>query len=136
VEGNVERTTSTPRRRGGEVFVTLRDEPDAGFRCTVCSSISPAAHVLRRLFRGAPESWTYEGRAGRGGRWPIDRTGAKCRTRKFWAFVTFEGIRGGYFIASSSREAGRAGLSVQVGLSRGTADGEIADIEGFEPVRS
>ena len=68
----------------------------------------------------------------------VDRTGAKLSQPQVWAFVTFEGIRGGLFhrLLVAPKQA-RAGLSVRVRLKpRDGRTGTIADIEGFEPVRS
>src|SRR3989454_10899757 len=68
----------------------------------------------------------------------VDRTGAKLSHPQVWAFVTFEGIRGGLLhrLLVAPKQA-RAGLSVRARRrARDGRTGAIAGIEGFEPVRS
>lgn len=68
----------------------------------------------------------------------VDRTGAKLSHPQVWAFVTFEGIKGGFVhrLLVAPKQA-RAGLAVRAKIKpRDGRRGTIADIEGFEPVRS
>ena len=68
----------------------------------------------------------------------MDRTGAQLSHPQVWAFVTFDGIRGGlvHRLLVPPDQA-RAGLAVRAKLKPQDArTGTIADIEGFEPVRS
>ena len=68
----------------------------------------------------------------------LDRFGAPLLTPEAWAFVTFDGIRGGLvhrLLVPPDRA--KAGLSVRPRLkAKGARVGAITDIEGFEPLRS
>ncbi len=68
----------------------------------------------------------------------VDRTGAPLSHPQAWAFVTFEGIRGGLVHRLlAPQDQARAGMAVRAKLKpREARTGTIADIEGFEPVRS
>jgi uncharacterized OB-fold protein len=68
----------------------------------------------------------------------VDRTGAPLSRPQVWAFVTFDGIRGGLvhrLLVAPDRA--RAGLKVRPKLKpRDARTGSITDIDGFEPVGS
>jgi len=132
-------TTSTPRASRGEVLVTLRDEGRMLASVHgVQARLSPAAHVLRRLFsRELTESWTYRGPGGSRRDVPTSTGPREAVAPASLAFCTFEGIRGGLFhrLLVAPKQA-RAGVRAVRLKPRNGRTGTIADIEGFEPVRS
>jgi len=68
----------------------------------------------------------------------LDREGVRLSRPQVWAFVTFEGIRGGlvHRLLMSPGHA-RAGIAVRPKIKPKAARvGAITDIEGFEPVGS
>ncbi len=68
----------------------------------------------------------------------LDREGVRLSRPQVWAFVTFQGIRGGLvhrLLVPPGRA--RVGLAVRPKLkAREDRVGAITDIEGFEPVGS
>jgi len=127
---------------GERFFVALRDEGRMlASRCAACKlDYLPPRMFCEDCFAELTE-YVDVPRAGQVAAVTVahaDRTGAKLSQPQVWAFVTFEGIRGGLFhrLLVAPKQA-RAGLSVRVRLKpRDGRTGTIADIEGFEPVRS
>src|SRR5438093_1251814 len=127
---------------GERFFVALRDEGRMlASRCAACKlDYLPPRMFCEDCFAELTE-YVDVPRAGQVAAVTVahvDRTGAKLSQPQVWAFVTFEGIRGGLFhrLLVAPKKA-RAGLSVRVRLKpRNGRTGTIADIEGFEPVRS
>ena len=142
-EGNVEADyIYTSGVAGERFFVALRDEGRMlASRCTACKlDYLPPRMFCEDCFAELTE-YVDVPRTGRVAAVTVahvDRTGAKLSHPQVWAFVTFEGIRGGLLhrLLVAPKQA-RAGLSVQARLkSRDGRTGTIVDIEGFEPVRS
>jgi len=141
-EGNVEADyIYTSGVAGERFFIALRDEGRMlASRCTVCKLDYLPRMFCEDCFAELTE-YVDVAQAGRVAAVTVahvDRTGAKLSHPQVWAFVTFEGIRGGLFHRLLvAPKLARAGLSVQARLKpRDGRTGTIADIEGFEPVHS
>jgi len=127
---------------GEQFFVALRDEGRMlASRCTACHlDYLPPRMFCEDCFAELTE-YVDVPKAGRVAATTaayVDRTGAKLSHPQIWAFVTFDGIRGGlvHRLLVPPNQA-RAGLAVRARIRpREARTGTIADIEGFEPVRS
>ena len=142
-EGNVEADyIYTSGVAGERFFVALRDEGRMlASRCTACDlDYLPPRIFCEDCFAELTEyvDIPKTGRVAATTTASVDRSGAKLSDLQVWAFVTFDGIRGGlvHRLLVPPDQA-RAGLAVRAKLKPQAArTGTIADIEGFEPVRS
>src|SRR5213593_4516674 len=142
-EGNVEADyIYTSGVAGERFFVALRDDGRMlASRCPACKlDYLPPRMFCEDCFAELTEyvEVPQAGRVAAVTLAHVDRTGAKLSHPQVWAFVTFEGIRGGLLhrLLVTPKQA-RAGMAVRAKLKpRDARTGTIADIEGFEPVRS
>jgi uncharacterized protein len=142
-EGNVEADyIYTSGVAGERFFVALRDEGRMlAARCTACHlDYLPPRMFCEDCFAELTEyvDVPKTGQVAAVTVASIDRTGAHLSQPQAWAFVTFDGIRGGlvHRLLVPPDQA-RAGLAVRAKLKpRDARTGTIVDIEGFEPVRS
>ncbi len=142
-EGNVEADyIYTSGVAGERFFVALRDEGKMlASRCTACQlDYLPPRMFCEDCFAELTEyvDVPKTGRVAAITVANVDRTGAPLSHPQAWAFVTFEGIRGGLVHRLlAPQDQARAGMAVRAKLKpREARTGTIADIEGFEPVRS
>jgi uncharacterized OB-fold protein len=127
---------------GERFFVALREEGRMlASRCTACTlDYLPPRMFCEDCFAELTEyvDVPNAGRVAAITTAYIDRTGAKLPHPEVWAFVAFDGIRGGLvhrLLVPPDRA--RAGLAVRARIKpRDVRTGTITDIEGFEPVRS
>ena len=142
-EGNVEADyIYTSGVAGERFFVALRDDGRMlASRCPACKlDYLPPRMFCEDCFAELTEyvDAPQAGRVSAVTLAHVDRTGTKLSNPQVWAFVTFEGIRGGlvHRLLVTPKQA-RAGMAVRAKLKpRDARTGTIVDIEGFEPVRS
>src|SRR5207247_389808 len=121
---------------GERFFVALRDEGRMlASRCAACKlDYLPPRMFCEDCFAELTE-YVDVPRAGQVAAVTVahvDRTGAKLSQPQVWAFVTFEGIRGGLFhrLLVAPKQA-RAGLSVRVRLKpRDERTGALGSMQG------
>ena len=142
-EGNVEADyIYTSGIAGERFFVALRDDGKMlASRCTACGlDYLPPRLFCEDCFLELTEFVDVppDGRVAAVTMAHLDRRGTPMSRPQVWAFVTFEGIRGGLVHRLLVPPAkARVGLAVRAKLkARGDRVGAITDIEGFEPVRS
>jgi len=142
-EGNLEADyIYTSGVAGERFFVALRDEGRIlASRCTACKlDYLPPRMFCEDCFAELTEfvDVPREGRVAAVTVANLDRTGARLDRPELWAFVTFEGIRGGFvhrLLAAVDKV--HVGAKVRAKLkARSARRGEITDIEGFEPAGS
>ena len=142
-EGNMEADyIYTSGVAGERFFVALRDQGKMlASRCAACGlDYLPARLFCEDCFAELTEfvDVPQEGRVAALTVAHLDREGVRLSRPQVWAFVTFQGIRGG-LVHRLLVPPGRAhvGLVVRPKLkAREDRVGAITDIEGFEPVGS
>jgi uncharacterized OB-fold protein len=139
-EGNLEADyIYTSGVAGERFFVALRDEGRIlASRCTACGSdYLPPRMFCEDCFTELKEfvDVPKSGRVAAVTVAHLDRSGAKLARPEAWAFVTFDGIRGGLVHRLLvPLERARVGARVRARLKpREARHGTIADIDGFEP---
>ena len=127
---------------GERFFVALRDEGRIlASRCSACGlTCLPPRMFCEDCFSEITEyvDAPKEGRVAASTISHVDRGGSRLDRPQVWALVTFPGIRGGFVHRLLvPPDAVRPGMRVRPRLGpRESRAGTIADIEGFEPVRS